>query len=434
MIFLLRIMLLGVCIGSIGLQNSYGQQQVAVNRLFERLKPQFKYYNATVFNQPIIKRLGKTAYTGFVKSDIKDYPMLFGQSKLINPYEDERVYYYAYNESPGEYYQIVVGKWGHYSPTLILLNYSPSGQLVHEMNIAGNFVDAGEAYLWHSELKGREALNFNYNSYYEKDDTTFYCDSTLFRYQIAPTGQVHELSKEKYTVSTRTIGGRHLAMIGQKNNLFNVFAPSGLKIKSRPATRRSRPIGIIPYGEEVEVLDSTDRELLVDWIKDIWVEVKYKDMQGYVFRGYLSTLPAPAEREPDSCRADYSSLLSTYVSTHFAPQGLPDTSRVSPEEGRENHVRIVQKLAGGYALIKNKYQGGQSVEFVLPDSKLEEAFILMSALLTGCADDEALWENLLFIKNRSRVIYKIYDRTGYVSITRNNADKISLEMRNITEK
>ena len=99
----MRTLLLLICLGSVGLQMAFAQQQVAVSRLFERLKPQFKYYNATVFNQPIIRRLGKNAYTGFVKADIKDYPMLFGQSELIHPYEDERVFYYAYNETPGDY-------------------------------------------------------------------------------------------------------------------------------------------------------------------------------------------------------------------------------------------------------------------------------------------------------------------------------------------
>jgi hypothetical protein len=431
MIVLMRTLLLLMCLGSVGLQMAFAQQQVAVSRLFERLKPQFKYYNATVFNQPIIRRLGKNTYTGFVKADIKDYPMLFGQSELINPYEDERVFYYAYNETPGDYYQIVVGIWGDYSPSLVLLNYSLTGQLVHEMNIAGNFADAGEAYLWQSELKTSSTLNFNYNSYYEKDDSTFYCDSTVLRYLIAPTGQLSEVAKQIFTVATRSIGGPHVAMIARKDDLLNVFAPSGLKVKSRPSMRRTRTMGILPYGAQVEVVDTTDQELLVDWINARWVEVKYQGESGYIFSGYLSRLPVPPT-EPDSCYHDYSRLLREYVLTHFVRQGRPDTLRVAPQEAREDHVRVMQALEGGYELISHSYRGGNSTELILPDSQLEEAFILMSALLNNCLDDDLLWDNLLFVKNRSKEIYKIYDRTGYVAITQNSEDKISLEMKTVT--
>ena len=431
MIMLLRKLLLLALLGSAGLQVGFAQQDIAMNRLFERLKPQFKYYNATVFNQPIVRRLGKTAYSGFVKADVKDYSLLFGQSKLLNPYQDERVFYYAYNETPGEYFQIVVGAWGHYSPSLILLNYSPTGQLVHEMNIAGNFVDAGEAYLWQSELKARTSLNFNYNSYYEKDDSTFYCDSTVFRYVIAPDGQMREVSRQVFTVATRSIGGPHIAMIARKDNLFNVFAPSGLKVKSRPTMRRSRTLGVLPYGAQVEVVDTTDQELLVDWINAPWVEVKFGEEAGYIFGGYLSRLPAP-QAKPDSCRDDYSRLLREYIRTHFAPQRRPDTLRRAPREGYEDHVRVVQSLEGGYAMVSHSYRGGNATELLLPDSRLEEAFILMAALLKNCSDGEVLWDNLLFVKNRAKEIYKIYDRTGYVAITQNDEGKISLEMKTMT--
>ncbi len=431
MIMLLRnVLLLLIFLGSAGLQLSFAQQDIAVSKLFERLKPQFKYYNATVFNQPIIRRLGKTAYSGFVKADVKDYPMLFGQSKLLNPYQDERVFYYAYNETPGEYFQIVVGAWGHYSPSLILLNYSPTGQLVHEMNIAGNFVDAGEAYLWQSELKAGNSLNFNYNSYYEKDDSTFYCDSTVFRYVIAPGGQMREVSKQVFTVATRSIGGPHIAMIARKDKLLNVFAPSGLKVKSRPTMRRSRTLGVLPYGAQVEVIDTTGEQLLVDWIHAPWVELKYEGETGYIFSGYLSTLPAPP-MEADSCRGDYSQLLQAYVTTHFMPLGRPDTLRIAPQEGKEGHVQVRQALEDGYAMISHRYPGAHATELVLPNARLEEAFILLSALLKNCNDNEALWDNLLFVKNRAKEIYKIYDRTGYVSITQNEAGKISLEMKTI---
>lgn len=431
MIVLLRTLLLLMCLSALGLQSIFAQQEVAVSRLFERLKPQFKYYNATVFNQPIVKRLGKNTYSGFVKADIKDYPMLFGKSELINPYEDERVFYYAYNETPGDYYQIIVGIWGHYSPSLVLMNYSLTGQLIHEMNIAGNFVDAGEAYLWQSELKSENALNFNYNSYYEKDDSTFYCDSTVFRYLISPTGQLREVTKQMFTVATRSIGGPHIAMIARKENVFNVFAPSGLKVKSRPSMRRTRTMGIIPYGAQVEVLDTTDQELLVDWINARWVEVKYEGEPGYIFSGYLSTLPTPPVAS-DSCYNNYSRLLKEYALAHFARLGRPDTIRVLPPEGREDHVRVVQELEGGYSLVSHRYRGGTSTELILPASRLEEAFILMSALLNNCPDDQTLWDNLLFVKNRSKEIYKIYDRTGYVAITQNSEDKISLEMKTVT--
>jgi hypothetical protein len=73
------------------------------------------------------------------------------------------------------------------------------------------------------------------------------------------------------------------------------LALSGLKIRSEPGG--SNAIGKVPYGEKVIVLPQpwgfADNLLQfeTEGIKGNWVKVRYKDISGFVFDGFLTDLP-----------------------------------------------------------------------------------------------------------------------------------------------
>lgn len=76
------------------------------------------------------------------------------------------------------------------------------------------------------------------------------------------------------------------------------LAISGLKIRSQPGG--DNVIGKVPYGGKViayaRPLDASGKNFYykAEGIDGCWVKVKYNDLTGYVFDGFLSSLPAPS--------------------------------------------------------------------------------------------------------------------------------------------
>lgn len=74
-----------------------------------------------------------------------------------------------------------------------------------------------------------------------------------------------------------------------------VLAPSGLRLRKAPE-QSSSVLATVPYGASVTALSPPDGDRFeVDGIEGIWLKVKFKNQEGYLFDGYLSQLPAPAE-------------------------------------------------------------------------------------------------------------------------------------------
>jgi len=95
------------------------------------------------------------------------------------------------------------------------------------------------------------------------------------------------------------------------------YALSGINLRE-DKTLNSRILLNIPYGEKVFVLNETSDYFEVDNIIGNWVKVRYKDVEGYVFGGYLSVMPAP-NRKHFSVDKIYS--IKEYNSVYFRNKG-----------------------------------------------------------------------------------------------------------------
>ena len=78
----------------------------------------------------------------------------------------------------------------------------------------------------------------------------------------------------------------------QDNKLY-VLANNGLTLR-KESTIKSDKITVVPYGATVEVLEKSKKlTMKVDHISGDMYKVKYNDLTGYIFSGYLSKFPAP---------------------------------------------------------------------------------------------------------------------------------------------
>lgn len=395
-------------------------------RFFKVIQPQFRYQNQKIFNQKNLENILKQEYRQLVPVGPRASERLFKDSQLFTP-SDSGVFYYAYNESYGDFYQIVLCIQGPYSPSLVLMSYAQTGRLLNEVNLAGNFIDGGQYFVWNSKFENDATLIFNFNSYYQKKDKGFYCDSSLTNYAIRKDGFLRPMTHKKYTVKTTAVRGNQLETIEERKQICQVFAPSGLKLR-KTLDRRSRS-EVVPYGASIEVLRTSRTPYLIDWIQGNWAYVRHDSTEGYMFDGYLSTLKAPAIDSSVPCKGDYAGLLLDYIN-QYLPSDNPIDTIVSNVRGPDSlKMHITQNLRDSLQLDIFRYENAKITQLTLPESQVEEAYILLQALLTPCNDTEILNDEILFVKNRGNRIYKIYDREGRVSITEGKRNKIMIRMQ-----
>lgn len=75
------------------------------------------------------------------------------------------------------------------------------------------------------------------------------------------------------------------------DQLTNLYV-GGLNLRKEPA-KDSRLLATIAYGETVQFLEITKNRFETDNLKGFWIKVKYKNKEGYLFDGYLTSFPAP---------------------------------------------------------------------------------------------------------------------------------------------
>lgn len=73
--------------------------------------------------------------------------------------------------------------------------------------------------------------------------------------------------------------------------LFNLY-PGGLNLRKEPS-KESKLLATLEYGEKIEVIEPTQQKFETDNLRGYWVKIRYKKKEGYLFDGYLTSLPVP---------------------------------------------------------------------------------------------------------------------------------------------
>ena len=86
---------------------------------------------------------------------------------------------------------------------------------------------------------------------------------------------------------------------------LNVWATSGLNMRDKPDAKAVK-LTTVPYGAKVIVQENIGVKIPFEVeefkgfiVKGYWLLVKYGDMEGFVFDGFLSRLPAPKNKKED---------------------------------------------------------------------------------------------------------------------------------------
>lgn len=160
-----------------------------------------------------------------------------------------------------------------------------------------------------------------------------------------------------------------------------VWADGGLVIRDAPGIKSNR-IGEIAYGEQLVVQegkyyryeeeeltiikksqDDKGHVFLPVKIQGKWVKIKYKNIEGFVFDGYLSVMPAPG-----LINNEYPELYE-YIQKHFVL--LSESKRSEDEYIFTNH-----EYTGGISMYGFASKSGYS-RLVLPQFSLEEVLLLL---------------------------------------------------------
>lgn len=208
----------------------------------------------------------------------------------------------------------------------------------------------------------------------------------------------------------------------QKGDTLNVLANSGLELKNKPSLS-SKTLSLVSYGDQVLVIKDKKRKvkLEVDGITGYWILVKYGNMVGYVFDGFLSKLPAPAK----DCLS-----LREYAKERLIEVGKRDTLELAPTicDEKSSGILYVQKLRHG-AVLKIGFQWEEMTETLkIPNIKLTEGFLLAKV----CLGD--MFKNEVFPKDSTHVQMTTYDMVSdyklEITQTPNKQVEISLTRNN----
>ncbi|MBX2817613.1 MAG: SH3 domain-containing protein [Saprospiraceae bacterium] len=197
-----------------------------------------------------------------------------------------------------------------------------------------------------------------------------------------------------------------------EGEVLNVFAASGLKLRAEP--HRSSPVlDIVQYGDQVKVLNTfefaEDLQERIDWIDGHWILVEFGGQAGYLFDGYLSSMPLPASRDElvlDGYSFAYA--LGQYMEQHFEIDQLVDSTDSTLSYVLEDGTAVKQSVDINYWIV----------EINSPSYHLHELLNLMRAMIPDRKMRSAFERSLLFIENEEGSVSEIKLKLGDEAILR----------------
>ncbi len=143
---------------------------------------------------------------------------------------------------------------------------------------------------------------------------------------------------------------------GVKGASLNVLSVSGINLRQEPTTT-SKVLVLVPYGAKLTIEEVTDRSQDVDNFRGRFVKVTYKGKTGYLFAGFLSSLPAPDLKKPTN--------LDGYAVKYLGKGAKKGAATVYPNG-------IIHEVQSG--------EGSYAQKLTVPNISLEEGFLIARAL------------------------------------------------------
>lgn len=153
---------------------------------------------------------------------------------------------------------------------------------------------------------------------------------------------------------------------------LNVLAPSGMNLRDAP---EGNVLQRIPYGSQIKTLQakSTMHAKTIEGIQGNWVKVEYNGKTGFLFDGFLSSLPAPELN---------STNLHDYAMQRMRPMSalLEINHRRDDAEHAILSTQLFKLNADTVIYFIDAYYEGSTEILSMPDISLEEAYLIGKAI------------------------------------------------------
>jgi hypothetical protein len=133
-----------------------------------------------------------------------------------------------------------------------------------------------------------------------------------------------------------------------------------------------------------------------------WTKVSYQNIEGYVFDGYLTSLPVPTEDfELTQNDLDLAYPLLAWAEHNFDYVLEPDTIE------RADKIKLIQYLENDIVLSREENDYAFKSELELTNVRLGDAYNIVKSMLLTKREREVFEENSVFISNRQGEVDRI---------------------------
>lgn len=195
-----------------------------------------------------------------------------------------------------------------------------------------------------------------------------------------------------------------------EGQVLNVVAPSGLKLRIAPQKDAST-LRIIPPGDKVEVINASEITSIPDrisWMDGQWIYVEHRGVRGYVFDGFLSSLPMP-NNDFEEIRSDFNITVpfECYVKNH-----LLDNEECDTLISNDSFTKLVYNDLKGIRLESTEEEFYYEVDVFIPEIRVSEIFNLFNNMAESRHEKKLLLENSIFIEGDQGFIKEIRINAG----------------------
>ena len=152
---------------------------------------------------------------------------------------------------------------------------------------------------------------------------------------------------------------------------LNVLASSGMNLRDAP---KGNVLQKIPYGARIKTLQakSTTNPETIEGIQGNWVKVEYNGAMGFLFDGFLSTLPPPESNGADLhlYAKKWMSPLSDYLEIDYHRFNMGPSVRAT---------QLFKLKSDTVVYFSDVYYEGGTEILSIPNISLEEAYLLAKA-------------------------------------------------------
>ncbi|OHD53420.1 MAG: hypothetical protein A2014_04025 [Spirochaetes bacterium GWF1_49_6] len=180
---------------------------------------------------------------------------------------------------------------------------------------------------------------------------------------LLKTNQNFTLAYIDKTGTSKWQTGANLKYPFEPGSVLNVLCPTGLWLYDLPSMD-SKKIVNIPYGESVTMKKKSQKKELLrsHGLIGGWLFVQFRTVEGYIFEGYLSKLPAPI----------YGMGLENYFTEKL---GL--IYQTEPERIDDENEDYYKGFNLGVELHKEVFGGKKVYNYTIPGISMQEAFVLV---------------------------------------------------------